>query len=92
MRWAYLYLEYKKDAYFWELIKIVEKELIILSLVYYEDNIVIKGVLVLLITYFYQELNQNYEPYQLNSLNQLDYYSANICMITICLAIGAYIT
>ncbi|CAD8126262.1 unnamed protein product [Paramecium sonneborni] len=92
LRWAYLYIEYKKNAYFWELVKIFEKELIILSLIYYEDNIVIKGVLVLLITYFYQELNQNYEPYQLNSLNQLDYYSANICMITICLAVGAYIS
>lgn len=53
MRWAYLYIEYKETVYFWELIKIIEKELIILSLIYYEDSIVIKGVLVLLITYFY---------------------------------------
>ncbi|CAD8213585.1 unnamed protein product [Paramecium octaurelia] len=91
MRWAYLYVEYKETVYFWELIKIIEKELIILSLIYYEDSIVIKGVLVLLITYFYQELNQNYQPYSMNRMNKLDYYSANICMITICLAIGAYI-
>lgn len=51
--WGYLYNEYKKEAYFWELIKIIEKELIILSLVYYEDTIVVKGVLVLFITYVY---------------------------------------
>ncbi|CAD8208889.1 unnamed protein product [Paramecium pentaurelia] len=91
MRWAYLYIEYKETVYFWELIKIVQKELIILSLIYYEERIVIKGVLVLLITYFYQELNQNYQPYSMNKMNKLDYYSANICMITVCLAIGAYI-
>ncbi|CAK68281.1 unnamed protein product (macronuclear) [Paramecium tetraurelia] len=91
MRWAYLYVEYKDTVYFWELVKIIEKELIILSLIYYEDSIVIKGVLVLLITYLYQELNQNYQPYSMIRMNKLDYYSANICMITICLAIGAYI-
>ncbi|CAD8099472.1 unnamed protein product [Paramecium primaurelia] len=91
-RWGYLYNEYKKEAYFWELIKIIQKELIILSLVYYEDTVVMKGILVLFITYVYQELNALYQPYQLNNLNQLDYYSANISMITIGLAIGTYIS
>ncbi|CAD8189351.1 unnamed protein product [Paramecium pentaurelia] len=90
--WGYLYNEYKKEAYFWELIKIIQKELIILSLVYYEDTVVVKGVLVLFITYTYQELNALYQPYQLNNLNQLDYYSANISMITIGLAIGTYMS
>ncbi|CAD8125739.1 unnamed protein product [Paramecium sonneborni] len=90
--WGYLYHEYKREAYFWELIKILQKELIILSLIYYEDSIAVKGILVLFITYLYQELNSNYKPYTLSSLNKLDYYSANICMITISLAIGAYIS
>ncbi|CAD8124667.1 unnamed protein product [Paramecium sonneborni] len=90
--WGYLYNEYKKEAYFWELIKIVEKELIILSLLYYQDSVVAKGVLVLFITYLYQELNEYYKPYILNKLNKLDYYSTNICMITIGLAIGIYIS
>lgn len=27
----------------------------------------------------------------MKKMNKLDYYSANICMITICLAVGAYI-
>ncbi|CAK68311.1 unnamed protein product (macronuclear) [Paramecium tetraurelia] len=91
LHWGYLYHEYKEEAYFWELIKIVQKELIILSLIYYQDSIAVKGILVLFITYLYQELNSNYRPYKLSSLNNLDYYSANICMITISLAIGAYL-
>ncbi|CAD8111451.1 unnamed protein product [Paramecium primaurelia] len=92
LHWGYLYHEYKEEAYFWELIKIFQKELIILSLIYYEDSIAVKGILVLFITYLYQELNSNYRPYKLSSLNNLDYYSANICMITISLAIGAYLS
>ncbi|CAD8084363.1 unnamed protein product [Paramecium sonneborni] len=90
--WGFLYNEYKKKAYFWELIKIFEKELIILFLVYYQNNVVLKGVLVLLITYVYQELNSHFKPFSINNLNNLDYYSANISMITIGLAIGIYIT
>jgi hypothetical protein len=35
LHWGYLYNEYKKDAYFWEIVKIVEKELIIIFLTYY---------------------------------------------------------
>ncbi|CAD8213634.1 unnamed protein product [Paramecium octaurelia] len=92
LHWGYLYHEYKEETYYWELIKIVQKELIILSLIYYQDSIAVKGILVLFITYLYQELNSNYRPYKLSSLNKLDYYSANICMITISLAIGAYIS
>ncbi|CAD8116384.1 unnamed protein product [Paramecium sonneborni] len=72
---GYLYNEYKKEAYFWELIKIAEKELIILSLLYYQDSGVAKGVLVLFITYLYQQLNGIYKPYILKKLNRLDYYS-----------------
>ncbi|CAD8114069.1 unnamed protein product [Paramecium sonneborni] len=92
LHWGYLYNEYKVQAYFWELIKIIQKELIILSLVYYEEAIVLKGVLLLFITYVYQELNSYYQPYKLNNLNKLDYYSANVSMITIGLAIGSYIS
>lgn len=44
--WSYLYNEFKTSAYFWEIIKILEKELVIIILNFYEDSIVIKGVII----------------------------------------------
>jgi hypothetical protein len=63
LKWGYLYNEYKKTAYFWEIIKIVVKELIIIFVTYYSDTIVLKGILILGIVYLYYELNILHEPY-----------------------------
>ncbi|CAD8166312.1 unnamed protein product [Paramecium pentaurelia] len=92
LQWGYLYNEYTKSAYFWEVIKIAQKELMIISLTYYEDRIIIKATIILLITGVYQVLNQKYKPYKQNTLNQLDYYSTNVCLASIVLAIGIYIS
>ena len=54
---GYLYHEYKNNAYFWEIVKILEKELVIIILKFYEDSIIIKGVIIQFITYLYCELN-----------------------------------
>ncbi|CAD8130980.1 unnamed protein product [Paramecium sonneborni] len=40
--WGYLYNEYKLHAYYWETIKILQKDLIIIILAYYQDHIPIK--------------------------------------------------
>jgi len=53
LQWGYLYNEYTKSAYFWEVIKIAQKELMIISLTYYEDRIIIKATIILLITGVY---------------------------------------
>lgn len=37
--WGYLYNEYKKAAYYWEIIKILLKEFMIIVLTYYEDYV-----------------------------------------------------
>ncbi|CAD8173414.1 unnamed protein product [Paramecium pentaurelia] len=90
LHWGYLYNEYTKTAYFWEIIKIIEKQSIIIFLTYYDDNIIIKATILLLIILMYQQLNQKYKPYNLNNLNKLDYQSANICLISLVLATGIY--
>ncbi|CAD8112865.1 unnamed protein product [Paramecium sonneborni] len=85
---GYLYYEYKPKAYFWEIIKIVTKELVILFLIFYEDSIIIKGSLIYLILLFYQLLNLKYQPFKSFRLNQLDYESTLICGTSIIIGIG----
>ncbi|CAK67884.1 unnamed protein product (macronuclear) [Paramecium tetraurelia] len=90
-QWGYLYNEYTHQAYFWEIVKIIEKELLLIFLSYYDEYVVKKGILVLLVIYIYQELNIKFKPYSSPNLNRLDSYSANVCIISIALGIGIYI-
>ncbi|CAD8209458.1 unnamed protein product [Paramecium octaurelia] len=90
-QWGYLYNEYTHQAYFWEIVKIIEKELLLIFLSYYDEYVVKKGILVLLVIYIYQELNIKFKPYSSPNLNKLDSYSANVCIISIALGIGIYI-
>ncbi|CAD8147103.1 unnamed protein product [Paramecium octaurelia] len=85
---GYLYYEYKPNAYFWEIIKIVDKELLILVLIYYEDSIILKGSLIYFILFSYWSLNLKYQPFKSARLNQLDYQSTIICEISIIIGIG----
>ncbi|CAK92595.1 unnamed protein product (macronuclear) [Paramecium tetraurelia] len=90
-QFGYLYNEYKTGAFFWEIVKIVEKELLIIFLSYYDDNIIQKGTLVLLVVYLYSELNHRFKPYNMSTLNNLDALSAKVCQISIILGFGIYI-
>ncbi|CAD8108685.1 unnamed protein product [Paramecium primaurelia] len=90
-KWGYLYNEYKLNAYYWEIIKIIMKQLLIIFLSYYDENIVKKGILLLSLVYIYWEISKKYRPYTSYVLNKLDAYSANVCGISIAVAIGIYI-
>lgn len=61
--WGYLYNEYHSEVYYWEIIKIFQKELIILVLVYYVDYVSIKSSLIFFILYLYGHLSSLYKPY-----------------------------
>ncbi|CAD8119965.1 unnamed protein product [Paramecium sonneborni] len=90
--WGYLYLEYRNLAYYWEIVKIFQRELIILTLTYFEDSILIKAIIVVLILIIYLNLNKKFKPYNLNNLNELDYFLTNTCIASINLGIGCYIS
>ncbi|CAD8212447.1 unnamed protein product [Paramecium octaurelia] len=92
LQWGYLYNEYTKTAYFWEVIKILQKELMIIFLTYYDDSVIIKATIISLIIGVYLELSLRYKPYNLNNLNKLDYYQTNVCLASIALAIGIYVS
>lgn len=79
------------EAYYWEIIKIVFKELIIIFLSVYQENVVKKGILLWSLIYIYYELSLKYRPYKSFILNKLDAYSANVCGISMAVGIGIYI-
>ncbi|CAK57244.1 unnamed protein product (macronuclear) [Paramecium tetraurelia] len=84
--WGYLYNEYKQKAYFWEIVKILQKELIIVVLAYYEDHIPIKASLVFLSLSGYIFLAHSLQPYYTGKMNQLDREAIIICAVSIILA------
>ncbi|CAD8125569.1 unnamed protein product [Paramecium sonneborni] len=88
--WGYLYNEYSSNAYFWEIIKILQKGFIIIFLTFYEDLIIIKGALVFIIVFIYQLLTRTFKPYKLQFLNLIDEFSTLICGISIVLGITIY--
>ncbi|CAD8136644.1 unnamed protein product [Paramecium pentaurelia] len=88
--WGYLYNEYKLETYYWETLKILQKELIILVLLYYSDYVAVKASLVFLILYIYSHLSTKYKPYQSALLNKIDFLSTSICSISIVLASSIY--
>ncbi|CAD8169765.1 unnamed protein product [Paramecium pentaurelia] len=88
--WGYLYNEYQAVAYFWEIVKVLEKGFIIIFLTFYEDLIIIKGALVFIIVFIYQLLTRTYRPYKLPFLNLVDEFSTLICGSSIVIGMTIY--
>ena len=40
--WGFFYNEYSKDCYYWEFIKIAQKELMIIILIFFSDDVIVK--------------------------------------------------
>ncbi|CAD8108681.1 unnamed protein product [Paramecium primaurelia] len=81
-KWGYLYNEYKLEAYYWEIIKILIKQFLIIFLSYYQEFLVKKGILLLSL--------QKISTLLIFSLNKLDAYSAKVCGISIAVGIGIF--
>lgn len=60
------------EAYFWETIKILEKEIIIIVLIFYEDYVPIKASLVFLVLFAYSLYTTIKKPYMTGKLNEMD--------------------
>ncbi|CAD8117345.1 unnamed protein product [Paramecium primaurelia] len=89
---GYLFNEYTQNSYFWEIIKLWKKTIIILILIYFQTDIFFKAQLLSLCLLFYQLISYKYQPYILKKLNQLDNQSVQFCSIAIFLAVLKYIT
>ncbi|CAD8151814.1 unnamed protein product [Paramecium pentaurelia] len=89
-RWGFFYHEYTNQAYLWEFVKIFEKELVIISLTYYENKIVIKGLIIFLIVFLYGAFSFTFIPYKQKKLNFIDQMSTAACSCSLCLGVLIY--
>lgn len=87
---GYFYNEYTKEGYLWEFVKIFEKELIIIFLTFYEDRVVVKGLIIFLIVFFYGGFTIRFQPYSSKRLNFIDRLSTAICAASLCLGVLIY--
>ncbi|EAR96614.2 transmembrane protein, putative (macronuclear) [Tetrahymena thermophila SB210] len=90
LKYGFLYIEYKNQAFYWEFVKMVEKITIILSLNFYSQMIIIKGILVFLSITLYGILTIMVKPYKEEEINQIDINSTIVCSITVLLGIFIY--
>ncbi|CAD8063527.1 unnamed protein product [Paramecium sonneborni] len=87
---GYFYNEYTSEGYLWEFVKIFEKELIIIFLTFYEDRVVVKGLIIFLIVFFYGGFTVRFHPYSSKRLNFIDRLSTAICAASLCLGVLIY--
>ncbi|CAD8112075.1 unnamed protein product [Paramecium sonneborni] len=80
---GYLFLEYQPKAYYWEIIRIICREMIIVTTTFYQDRIVIKCSLLFLIIFTYFQTNNIILPFQTKSLNNLEQRSSLCCTFTL---------
>ncbi|CAD8069965.1 unnamed protein product [Paramecium sonneborni] len=90
MTLGYFYREYSKDSYLWEFVKIFQKEFFVIILVYYEEYVIIKGLLIVLVLFIYGWYQVSVNPYSSKTLNQTDRYSTMVCAATLCLGVLMY--
>lgn len=88
--WGFLYNEYTKWAYYWEIVKIFLKEIIIFLLTYYEDSIFVKAILMNLFIILYKHYLHKWKPYNLLFLNKLEALSSSTCSISMMVGLCIY--
>ncbi|KAL4470368.1 hypothetical protein ABPG74_011979 [Tetrahymena malaccensis] len=86
-KYGFLYFEYKPKYWFWELLKLQLRTLIVIFLNAYEEDIKKKGCFILVILIIYSLLAQKNQPYSLPQMNNLDKRSSIITAFLIWLAL-----
>ncbi|EWS75982.1 transmembrane protein, putative (macronuclear) [Tetrahymena thermophila SB210] len=86
-KYGFLYFEYKPKYWYWELLKLQLRTLIVIFLNAYEEDIKKKGCFILVILIIYSLLAQKNQPYQLPQMNSLDKRSSIISAFLVWLAL-----
>ncbi|KAM3136869.1 hypothetical protein pb186bvf_010954 [Paramecium bursaria] len=92
MIWGYLYIEYIDSAYYWEIIKLQQKQIIICILTFYEDLIILKSILIFLTIVLYDIISKVKQPFKKRKQNQLDQKVSQILAGSIVFAQIIYIS
>jgi len=81
-KYAFLYLGYKKERYFWEFIIMIRKILLILAallgIIYSNDFELYFSVMIAIIAYVLHVWNRPYEDHRLNTLESISLLSSEI--------------
>ncbi|CAD8044006.1 unnamed protein product [Paramecium primaurelia] len=90
-KFSFLYNEYTNESYYWEIIKMLQKISIILIVNYFEQSILIKGILMFLIVLIYYKLCLEIQPYKLQSISQIDGKISFLLSITLICSVLLYV-
>ena len=88
IRYGYLYDEY--IIFYWEFVRMYEKISIIVILSFFDSEILIKSLLVLMIIFTYSLLIFKNHPYKAKKLNRTDKINSIVCYLSIFLGILTY--
>ncbi|EAR93712.2 transmembrane protein, putative (macronuclear) [Tetrahymena thermophila SB210] len=84
---GFLYNEYSKRCFWWEIVKTFQKIIIILVLNIYESKVIVKGCIVLAIVFMQMCFSLNQQPFLIADLNKTDFISSIVSCLTISLGI-----
>ncbi|CAK78319.1 unnamed protein product (macronuclear) [Paramecium tetraurelia] len=87
---SYLINEYSDESYYWELIKIAYKLLIIVIINFLEQQILIKGILIYIIIILYYQSIAIFRPYRQSQFNLLEQTISYYVSMTILLSLLLY--
>lgn len=90
VKYGFIINEYRPNCFYWEFVKIFERIAIILFLNFFDTEIMIKGLLILLTIFIYFILLQYFRPYKTLEMHRVDYTSCFVCYFSIFFAIFAY--
>jgi len=88
VRYGYIYQEYK--IFYWEFVKMYEKILVTLFLQFYQNDVLVKGLLILIVVVLYLIFISICKPYKTSTLTKVDQISTSVISISIFLAIFSY--
>ena len=83
LKFGFLYNEYRLKAYYWEFLKMYQRVLVVGFLNFYENEVPVKGFLVILVITVYIILAKKNFPYLASELNRIDVNAAYVCFISI---------
>ncbi|CAD8073985.1 unnamed protein product [Paramecium primaurelia] len=88
--WGYLYSEFNENAYFWELVRLGMKNLVIIIITLFDQYIVLKATIVFLLIQAYQSLTKQYQPFKTKNLNKMENFGSKVLSISIVLGASSY--
>ncbi|CAK64062.1 unnamed protein product (macronuclear) [Paramecium tetraurelia] len=70
--WGYIFNDYKESSFYWEIFRVSEREILLLSLIIFEEQIEIKVILTFLILFLYHIIVLNKKPFNMETLNRFE--------------------